>query len=1465
MPAAPPSAAASADQPAAATARLARSNLLRLETAELLKESFLHVHPGGAGGGTSGLGDARAHYEAKWAPSARGYLHRVKEAIDGLGSATLGPEVALLPGGENGASGEARYRVPLVSDKFAKTLQSSNTHASKSANIEGGNPLTSWSFPFPGGSSLTLAPIGSFAHAGNAGLANKRANGNVLPVLDVAVLVDGSADGGEGAFVGGKDYLNHRYTDKRNLLAVHIAKQLSQKKHRSTIGAVHLTHVFGDARKVGLLLTPPLNDGEADSKQNKKKRKRDSKKDGKKGKNNKLRFRIRLDLRGAIDGSQLFSRRQRKRRRRIGRRRGRVLDPALPPPPRPKQQPLDKTARRIGRHAALHQRPRRGRPPPRHPPPHQQYPRHAARGGRPLWALQRGFLRGHDTFTTTTLAVLLAYLYRTKAIGKRMGSVQAFTTFMKFWGETDWLGEEGLEAGIAAASVGGKETLAAEEVREWKAKKKAGLVIPRGGAERCAQSRLYLDDLRGSAVGDGRPETLLECYKRAFASSATRSASIAAPSHSDAPVLLDPTMTLNYLARLSPSFVRESRSEAQWALKTIHGREGDERGAFRALFLETNRFWTRYDAYVRVPLAYVPRAAGKRHGKGSQGVWGRDADDIGFDESVRRGVVGVLVRALGDRAVAVRALTSGNGDVRVGEGDANGGEGGAAAAVGNSDQCHRVPVRGSASVGYAADATHRPPASPADTRDRAPSLAIGLRLAPAAARRLVDRGPPAEDARGAFAFVSLWGDDKAQLRRFRDGAIVRAAVWNEPAEGVVEFSGMERSMGGIAERIVRHVIGLHFVTNKRNEQEKQGQAKQVAFELRDVVSFIDGVAGPSPSPYSDSLALHKKAMAAFDSLADFLRRNTAMSADPSHKGKKSCPLGLPLSIDEVEPLAPCLRYSALFPPVPHPLLGGPATHDRKIAGANVGAPILIQIRFEGSARWPASLNAMAAAKCAMLARLAEGIERLKDERAGDAEGFDGPMDATPTYLDVGFRGYSFRIVVRADQELRMLRGLTNPTPEAKALRLSLIDRHVRGPMRHSLIRAVHARHPSASAVVRLAHRWVGSHMLSDMLPLEALELLVARVYTDPSPSAEDDRSRQSPTGAIEGPPATAAAGFLRWLRLLAGHDWARAPLVVDPQNHISSRDRRLIRAQFDAVRGPEFQRGPAMYIISPADYDGVEEMTGSVVGEGDEMAPPAGPADAVEKAWAPTVTARFPERVVLGRAVALARCSHDHLTKCLQSGKGANGWAAAFQESSSSLTSYSALLRVDSSYIVDSGCSSTNADCAIAAPARPGEKGLPANSPFERSMQMRCAGPKELRQKQYKNLVLAKDTLHEWQPVNALVKTLRSKYSDYAVFFYNQFSPEAGRVHAAALLGRRVEFQRPVAAQWKEDSLVVANTDDLMEEIGYLCRNVVSTFKVFDAKQPNDAPLQKRKRERKSSVNDDDDGSEGSGSGSEQE
>jgi hypothetical protein len=168
-----------------------------------------------------------------------------------------------------------------------------------------------------------------------------------------------------------------------------------------------------------------------------------------------------------------------------------------------------------------------------------------------------------------------------------------------------------------------------------------------------------------------------------------------------------------------------------------------------------------------------------------------------------------------------------------------------------------------------------------------------------------------------------------------------------------------------------------------------------------------------------------------------------------------------------------------------------------------------------------------------------------------------------------------------------------------------------------------------------------------------------------------------------------------------------------------------------------------MYIISPADYDGVEGMIGSKLSGIEEEAPQALDAekDSV-KVWAPSVTATHPERVVLARASALAKCSHDHLLSCITRGGGcSNKWTAVFQESSASLTSYSALLRVDQSFVTDNGCSSTDGNFDFRSAAETSASIPQACSPFEKSLQKRFDGPKELRKKHFKNLVLDKDTL----------------------------------------------------------------------------------------------------------------------------
>lgn len=52
-----------------------------------------------------------------------------------------------------------------------------------------------------------------------------------------------------------------------------------------------------------------------------------------------------------------------------------------------------------------------------------------------------------------------------------------------------------------------------------------------------------------------------------------------------------------------------------------------------------------------------------------------------------------------------------------------------------------------------------------------------IQVDPTAALRAVDIGPPADQAAAAAEFRQFWGD-RSELRRFQDGAICEAVVWD---------------------------------------------------------------------------------------------------------------------------------------------------------------------------------------------------------------------------------------------------------------------------------------------------------------------------------------------------------------------------------------------------------------------------------------------------------------------------------------------------------------------------------------------------------------------------------------------------------------------------------------------------------------------------------------------------------------
>ena len=1193
---------------------------------------------------------------------------------------------------------------------------------------------------------------------------------------------------------------------KQNILAAHIAKILSQKKHRKKIGAVHISIDSGDLRRVVLILTPPLPDdvvagkdgGSGTNERSKKRRKGNNDKDDK-AKSRKQRYRVRLvfGMQGNpsnrnfwVPPARLFPDRCNNR---IDNSNDDGSGGDSPTPTYTSM--LARDMHHVATSRIIH-----------------SMSKACAAFNEALvlakiWCLQRGLLRGHDALDTTSLALLLVYLYRTKKVGTRMGSIQVFTILMKFIAETDWLGERtvshssGGVLGDDAMGTGDKIRFSASEgyqATTGNLKRKMAIVLPEEGLgesktiDHCVQSDLYQSDLRKSGSPEkSQPRTLLDCFKV----------------NSPGPVFLDPTMTVNYLASVSPSFVRELQGEAKKAIFSLHLHSDDPSGSkspFRNLFLEGCRFWRRYDAYVHLDLNEMEK-------RSSLCKEFDNSSDVGRYESISRSVVQLLRMALGDRITAIRALTRGNGEGSLLPG--------AASTLMDTDQAPSIPIRGAPNEAMTAwehilGAALSSPVMNTNGQGKNNILVIGLRINAQTCSRIVDRGPPANDTGATSSFVALWGKEKAQLRRFKDGAIVHAVLWNadgsNPEEGYLKFSGDERC-GGIVERVVRHIIPLHFAPSTSKKRNKK--QLPLCFGLRNMMSLVEGVSNDNAANGGvDSTIMHKDVMSAFESLTAFLRHNSiAVPVTPGSKDMRS-KLGLPLAIDAVEPLSSSLRYSELFPPQAHPLLGGKRrANGGKAAGVTNGSPILVQIRLEGNSKWPNDAKAISAAKCALLIQLAEGIETMKRNGASECSAFDGPIHVTPGYMDVGYMGYSFRIMIRADQELKLLNSLRKPTPEAIELRKVLTKRHITSALHHSTVHSVNTQYPSAGLTMRLAMRWVHSHMLSGLLPQEAVEILVGKVFVDAQPLDA---------------PATAMSGFLRFLRLLSSHDWARQPLIFDPQGGMSAEDYARVQSDFEAIRGEDYSNGPPMFLITLGCIRSAEAQSMNGI---------PGVANRQIEHCMPTFTRESPELVVLSRIIALAKRTELFLLDLLTKGEpihldGNNTWASAFHESTSSLKSYSVLLRVDPHIVVDPGSSSTSGDSATKIT----DEGL--KTPFTRSAVRRSTGPKSLRIHTYKNVgSSAEAIIHGWCPIANLVETLRAKFGSSAVFFYNALAPDI-----VALLWRPTafspvsftamhsEYKRPVENEWQEDSLAIQNAEDLLRKICHVADSAIEDVKILD-------------------------------------
>ncbi|XP_038701272.1 nucleolar protein 6 isoform X2 [Tripterygium wilfordii] len=319
---------------------------------------------------------------------------------------------------------------------------------------------------------------------------------------------------------------------------------------------------------------------------------------------------------------------------------------------------------------------------------------------------------------------------------------------------------------------------------------------------------------------------------------------------------------------------------------------------------------------------------------------------------------------------------------------------------------------------------------------------------------------------------------------------------------------------------------------------------------------------------------------------------------------------IPLRVSSVQPLDSAFRLTSVFLPEPHPLVNekGNLTRLRTQCPSCI-QPLEVMIQLEGSGNWPMDDIAIKKTKTAFLLKIGESLEHK----------WGMTCTATEDDVDVFFSGYAFRLKILHERGLSLLK---REVGSNQLKRVPSTDKKLFISGQHSnMINGLQGQYPIYGHVVRLAKRWVASHLFSACLVEEAVELLVAYLFLKPLPFNA---------------PFSRITGFLRFLRLLADYDWTFSAMVVDINNDLTLYDKKEINDNFALSRKVYEENpqnvNPAMFLATAYDKE--------------------------SEAW----TRCAPNSLDLRRLVAYARSSADLLTKLvLQDQTDSYRWECLFR------------------------------------------------------------------------------------------------------------------------------------------------------------------------------------------------------------
>jgi U3 small nucleolar RNA-associated protein 22 len=327
------------------------------------------------------------------------------------------------------------------------------------------------------------------------------------------------------------------------------------------------------------------------------------------------------------------------------------------------------------------------------------------------------------------------------------------------------------------------------------------------------------------------------------------------------------------------------------------------------------------------------------------------------------------------------------------------------------------------------------------------SCIVGIAVDAKQIDRTVDRGPAAEDKAACAAFRKFWGE-KAELRRFQDGAIVETVTWPH-----------NTSTLAAAEEIINYLLARHIGLGTR-----QNTMFSKAYKV---------------FPYTHGVAVFKSTMDAFRMLENNLR---ALE-------------GLPLQFRHILAASSQLSYSS----VEVPISSGRCMQQ---------SPAEVVIEFEGSTKWPNDLPALQYTKVAFLLKIAEEFEKSANGIHAQV-GLEKHASelVNLAFLDISYPGsITFRLRIRSEHETTLLeqrstnRAISGKEKEILSKALAVYRRDmVHAPTQAQYIQTLALRFPALSSAIRIMKKWLSSHRLRCHLPEQLTELIVAGVFLNPSP------------------------------------------------------------------------------------------------------------------------------------------------------------------------------------------------------------------------------------------------------------------------------------------------------------------------------------------------------------------------------